>query len=820
MRFFGAGLSLLAALLCASPASADGPGAQLSGRVLDENSVAVPGAKLQLSAPHLPELLSTTTDAAGRFMLPDLPAGDYRLKVEKPGFYAYVASSFEVRASSPPIEIVLNHLHEFEETVNVVYSAPVIDPQETAAQQTLGNKEIVDLPYPATHDFRSALSLIPGVVKDNAGRIHMGGGDDSQASYSLDGFNVANPVTGVMQSGVSVDALRGIRIETSRYSAEFGKGSAGMMALETTRGDDHFRFSATNFFPSFEFHDRLSLSAWTPRATVSGPIARGRAWFFNALDLQYDLNIIDQLPPSGNTNRNWHGGNLTRVQVNLSPRNILTSGFLVNFTNSRHLGLTPYDPVETSRDLHSRFYIINLKDQMYFEGGWVLEVGAALNRSNERQRPLGDDPYVIGPRARSGNYFLRSSAEVERIQVLANVLVRPLEWRGRHDIKFGMDGNRIGYQQSSSRGPIHILREDGTRSRLIEFSGDTESGRDNSEFSAYAQDRWSPTERLVLEAGLRMDWDQVLRDPLLSPRFALTYAPRRFEDAKFSAGAGVFYDVTKLEVLNRSLDQARTDTFFAPDGIGIQLGPLRTRYRVDEKTLRAPFYLNWSLGWEQKLPGAIYFSSTFIRKHGRRGWAYDVAGRHVEPGLETIDYRLTHNRRDSYYYVEVTGRRMFREKYYCLVSYARSSARSSAVVDFSLENTVFGRQGSGPLPWDAPNRFISWGLLPVPRYPRLALSYFLEWRSGQPFTVVNESQSMVGNPNSRRYPDYFGLNLHLERRFRFWRSEWALRAGFNNITGHKNPTAVINNIDSPYFGSFAGGSGRAFTGRIRFLGRN
>ncbi|MBM3790396.1 MAG: carboxypeptidase regulatory-like domain-containing protein, partial [Acidobacteria bacterium] len=408
MRFFGAGLLLPAALLCAAPASANGPEAQLTGRVLDENFVAVPGAKIQLSAPHLPAPLSTTTDAAGRFTLPDLPAGDYELKVEKPGFYAYVAGSFEVRASSPAIEIVLNHLQEFEETVNVVYSAPVIDPKEAAAQQTLRNEEIVDLPYPATHDFRSTLSLIPGVVKDNAGRIHLGGGDDSQAFYSLDGFNVANPVTGVMQNRVSVDALRAVRIETSRYSAEFGKGSAGVMALETAQGDDRFRFSATNFVPSFEFHDRLSLSAWTPRGTVSGPIARGRAWFFNALDLQYDLNIIDELPPSGNTNRNWHGGNLTRVQVNLSPRNILTSGFLVNFTNSRHFGITPYDPVETSRDLHSRFYIFNIKDQMYFEGGWVLEVGAALNRSNERQRPRGEEPYVIGPQARSGNHFLRS----------------------------------------------------------------------------------------------------------------------------------------------------------------------------------------------------------------------------------------------------------------------------------------------------------------------------------------------------------------------------------------------------------------------------
>jgi hypothetical protein len=59
----------------------------------------------------------------------------------------------------------------------------------------------------------------------------------------------------------------------------------------------------------------------------------------------------------------------------------------------------------------------------------------------------------------------------------------------------------------------------------------------------------------------------------------------------------------------------------------------------------------------------------------------------------------------------------------------------------------------------------------------------------------------------------------LERRFHLLHWEWALRAGFNNITGHQNPTVVNNNIDGVGFGQFSGSEGRVFTGRIRFLGR-
>ncbi len=813
----GATCSVL--LILASPSGLDAAEARLAGRVIDENGVVIAGAKLTLSGNLPAGALSTTTDEAGRFDLAAVPPGSYALRVEKPGFYAYVAQSFEMGEDMSPLEVVLNHQQEFEETVNVVYSAPVIDPQEVTARNTLRAEEIVDLPYPATHDFRSTLSLVPGVVKDNAGRIHLTGGDESQAAYSLDGFNVANPVSGVMQNRVSVDAVRALRVETSRYSAEFGKGSAGVMALETSQGDDRYRFSATNFVPSFEIHDRLALSAWTPRATVSGPIVKGRAWFFNALDLQYDLNIIDQLPSDGNTNRNWHGGNLTRLQFNLSPRNIFTSGFLVNFTNSRHFGLTPHDPVETSRDMHSRFYLFTLKDQFYLESGWVIEMGAAINQLNARQQPLGDNPYVISPEQRSGNFFLESRETVERIQGLVNVLVRPLKWHGRHDVKFGYDGNRIRYRQFAQRRSIHILGEDGNLSRRIDFSGDPHFGRRSSEFSSYVQDRWSPNETLLFETGLRLDWDQIVRDTLLSPRFAFTYAPRRFAEAKLSAGVGVFYDATNLSLLTRAMDQVRSDTFFTSGG-EIADGPITSRYAVHEDGLRAPRYLNWSLGWEQKLPASIYFASSFIRKHGRNGWAYQIVETGEIGGPRSMTLALGNERRDSYYYLEFTARRNFKEKYYCMASYARSSARSTAVVDFSLENPIFGSQGGGPLPWDSPNRFITWGFLPLPRFHKFALSYFLEWRTGLPFTVVDQSQEMVGPPNSMRFPDYFSLNLHLERRFRLWRYEWALRAGFNNLTSHKNPTVVINNVDSPYFGEFAGGSNRAFTGRIRFLGKN
>jgi len=121
-----------------------------------------------------------------------------------------------------------------------------------------------------------------------------------------------------------------------------------------------------------------------------------------------------------------------------------------------------------------------------------------------------------------------------------------------------------------------------------------------------------------------------------------------------------------------------------------------SRYTVDRTTLQAPFSLNWSVGWEQKLPGSIYFATDFIRRHGRNTWAYSLAASGGEQGQREATYQLDSDQTQSYSYLELTAKRMFKEKFYTVFSYARSGTRTSAVIDFSLENPIFSQQASGP----------------------------------------------------------------------------------------------------------------------------
>ena len=245
--------------------------------------------------------------------------------------------------------------------------------------------------------------------------------------------------------------------------------------------------------------------------------------------------------------------------------------------------------------------------------------------------------------------------------------------------------------------------------------------------------------------------------------------------------------------------------------------PATTQFVVNQAMLEPPRFLNWSVGLERMLRGGIYGKFEFVDRHGEQGFTF--ANQSANPAAPGGSFLLTNQRADHYDGFQMTLRRDFRNSHALLFSYARSSARTNRALEFTLDNPIFGQQVGGPLPWDAPDRIISWGWLPMPWFKRTDFAYSLEWRTGFPFNIVNAQQQLVGLPDRTRFPYYFTFNPALERVFQFFGYQFALRGGIDNITGRRNPVVVNNNIDSPQFLTFSGLGHRTFNGRIRFLGK-
>jgi hypothetical protein len=800
--------------------------AVISARVVDETGEAVAGARVELRTPEGHIAAVASSDLAGDLNLSLALPGEYQISAERQGFYLYQGKGETFAEGANQLLITLNHLQEFSERINVTASSPAIDPQQPAEHKELDNKEFETVPFPASEDYRSALPLLDGVVADNSGRPHFNGGSTSQTNYTLDGFNISDPVTGELNTRVNDETIQSMDLQSSRFSAENGRGSSGVLELKTKMGDDRWRFDGTNFIPGVSTESGLHVDKWTPRLELSGPLVKSRVWFHEGFDGFYYVDVVHDLPPGQNRTHGVTTDNLTRFQANLTPSNILTGSFLFNLADINHNGLSFLNPVETTTNNRQDLFMSTLRDQAYFSGGALLDAGFADSRGTVHNVPQGSSLYELTPYGSSGNYFVNLDRHFYRQQWVSNLFLPTLHLGGTHQLKFGIDFEREAFHQTVLRHDYEILRADNSVARLVEFVGSPFQARKNFEAAEYIQDHWSPREGLAFEAGLRVEWNEIVRDMEAAPRFSAVWAPGFLRNTKISAGWGIYYDAINLELFTRQQDQTSLSTFYLPNAVPTQV---QTSFLIDERHLAAPHYSTSSLSVEHKLPSAFYLRTGYMHRVGNRGFTFLPD---FSPALLTqggaAPYVLSNSRRDRYDAFDVSIRHTFAGRFEWFAGYTRSSSRSDAAVDFSLENPIFAPQMPGPNRWDAPNRVHMWGWAPLPgsllphalRFLTNATTaaYLVEYRTGFPFSVVDEDGFLVGGANSARLPGYFDINLHLERQFHALHYLWAWRFGVNNLTNNGNPNYVNNVIGTPVFLTYGRGQARAFAVRLRLLG--
>jgi hypothetical protein len=496
--------------------------------------------------------------------------------------------------------------------------------------------------------------------------------------------------------------------------------------------------------------------------------------------------------------------------VNLSSSNVLTGDLLLNHDNAQRVGLGPMTPVASTVDQTSFSYLAGVRDSAALNTHTLLETGVGFVDFNDRSLPRGNVPYQLTPEGVTGSFFETTHSDSRRLQGFAR-LVRNTTDR-KHELTFGSDVDRITYDQHFQRNPIFIIGAAGTLVHETTFASGTFT-QHNTEVSLYAQDRWSITKPLLVEYGIRGDWDSIIHDWIAQPRLAATYT---FPDTntKFSGGVGLITDRTNLTMLTQSLQGARLDQDFASDGVTPLAPPRQTAFVTDASRLNTPRAVNWSVSVERMLPLQVYFKAEYQQKRGENGFNFFNIDN--SPGSSGT-YLLRSAEHRKYDAVLLSAQKKLSTNHELFISYVRSSAWSNAVIPFTLSSPLFGQPAGGPLPWDAPHHLVSWGWVPLA--PKWDFAYALDWRTGFPFLIVNQTQQIVLPADRARFPAYMSLNLHVERRFHFHDHEWAVRIGVNNVTGRRNPASVNNNIDSPDFFTFSNNQHRAITARIRLVGR-
>jgi Carboxypeptidase regulatory-like domain/TonB-dependent Receptor Plug Domain len=779
---------------------------ELRGRVNDEDGHPVPDAEVTIRWNHN-RSLTVYSDAAGEFKVAPIDESQVSVSVSKPGFFQTKDQKLTLDPGTNEAALVLNHETEIHQQVNVASGPSGLDPDLTSRQETLVQHEILNTPVRSSHDLLQNLVPMSNVVLDTSGEIHIAGARPEQTEVLLDGFEINNPADGGFSSRLNPDALQAVTVETGGYGAQYSHAGAGLLALQTNVGDDKWRFGVTDFIPGLSIQEGLRFGTWFPRLIFSGPIKKGRAWFSEAVSVQHSFTVVHGLPGGQNVSTEWAGDNLFRVQVIVTPRNILQGTFLVNRSSAPQTGLGPFTPLSTTTDLEARRYFAAVRDQIWI-GDTLLELGVADDTGRSTNEPKGNETYVVTPSSSSGNYFQAVAQQPRRLQFVGNVTSRPLKLWGTQTVSAGWNADGTDLAQQASRSEIQFVRADGTLADLATFSGTGMYRLSDTQIGGYVQDLWRPMNSIAISVAARADRDRVVKQTVVEPRVAVNWLPREDGRTKFTLSWGEFYQPINLTIFGQGLDQERTDTFYDTTGTIPVGGSVTSRFVVPPVGLLQPRSYNTAAEWNERVSGGTFVGAAYLLREGRDEFTWETY-----PGAVFL---LQNDREDRFVSGEVWLRHTFRNGADILVDYTRSRANSNAALDPSISALIFAPQQPGALPWNAPNRVTSRGWTPLPVW-HLLFSYFLEYHSGFPFSAINTQQQLVGLANSFRYPSYLSLNMGVEKRFHFHKREWAIRGAIINATDHQNPSAVVNNVDAPNFLTFSGRQGLNLNLRLRLV---
>jgi hypothetical protein len=320
--------------------------------------------------------------------------------------------------------------------------------------------------------------------------------------------------------------------------------------------------------------------------------------------------------------------------------------------------------------------------------------------------------------------------------------------------------------------------------------------------------------RLSVQFGARYDYDSFTSDVNVAPRASFTATVSEDGRTVIRGGGGVFYDPIPLNVASFTQMQERAITLFQADGV-TAVGPATVMSNVVASAIHTPRSINWNIELDRE-----WFRNLFVRVgYQRRDQRFEPVLNPVTAVAGASELLLATDGRSRYREGQITARYQFHGADQIVASYTRSSATGN-LNDFNsyfgnIENPVIRPDAQGPLPWDAPNRYLFWSNVSLPR--GFIVFPLLDVRTGFPLSTIDEDRNFVGPRNEAgRYPTFVSLDLQVSKRLRLFRHNATVGLKVFNITDHFNPRDYQGNLASADFGAFANGVGRTFRGKWVF----
>lgn len=213
-----------------------GGSAAINGTVTDPSGAVVPNAKVDVRNPVSGFDHTTTTDANGKFTVPNVPFNSYHVTVSGPGFAPY-AGDVDVRSSVPvSVNIALKVVASQESVTVEADGGDLVE--NTPTFHTDVDRGLFDkLPLESQSSSLSSLVTLssPGIAADSNGLFH-GMGDHAENSFSVDGQPITDQQSKVFSNQIPMESIASIEVIEGAPPAEYGEKTSVVINTTTRSG--------------------------------------------------------------------------------------------------------------------------------------------------------------------------------------------------------------------------------------------------------------------------------------------------------------------------------------------------------------------------------------------------------------------------------------------------------------------------------------------------------------------------------------------------------------------------------------------------------
>jgi hypothetical protein len=268
--------------------------------VLDPQGKPVAGAVVTATNAAKGIVREAAGNGEGQYNLLALPPGSYVVMVNAQGFAKTSATNVEVTVGASVELPVTLTIARTEQTVEVISAADLIETTRTSTTDTVGQRQINDLPINGRNYINFTLTDSQ-VVRDNAPNtgaaptsgLNISGQRARSNLVNVDGADATdNGVNGV-RSTVSQEDVQEFQIITNSYSPEYGRASGGVVNIVTKSGSNMFHgdvfgylrnrnFQAVNPFSTVSNPAYTRVQAGT---AFGGPIKKDKTFFFFSYEI-------------------------------------------------------------------------------------------------------------------------------------------------------------------------------------------------------------------------------------------------------------------------------------------------------------------------------------------------------------------------------------------------------------------------------------------------------------------------------------------------------------------------------------------------------